>query len=115
MARKKRGKKTGAPRPRTGGNRWTKLAGFLLLFMGILVVFISSALNTVQNHDMRAGRGLSSQVYIFDLVSTLGVVIIPLGLYLLLKKEEKAATVMPAPSCAVTAIDETSYSYMRWN
>jgi len=110
MARKRRGKKTGSPEPRTGGNRWTKVAGFLLLFMGI-----SSVLNTVQNHDIRAGRGLSSQIYIFDLISTLGAVIIPLGLYLLLKKEEKAATVLPAPSCAVTGIDETSYSSMRWN
>jgi len=115
MVRKKRGKKTGPSKPRAEFNRWTRLAGFLILTLGILVVFISSALNTMQNHDFRAGSDLSNTIYIFDLVSTLGAVLIPLGLYLLLKKEEKGASVLPENLCAVTGIDEAGYSYMRWN
>jgi hypothetical protein len=62
--------------------------GYLLLAMGVLIIFTSSLLNALYSSQFGSGSQVSRGVYIFDLISTLGVIFIPLGLRGIMKKEE---------------------------
>ena len=94
--------------------KMNRIAGFILVLAGIAVIFVSAVLNTLQNHDFRPGTETANQAYMLDLISTLGVLLIPGGLYLLLKKEEPKIP-LPGDYCTISGMDEAHYSYMRWN
>jgi hypothetical protein len=110
MTKKKKKKKPAPWKP-----RFSKIAGFFFLILGMAIIFASAALNTLQNREFHPGTEMANQIYMFDLISTLGVVIIPLGLSLLYKKEEEQKLPLPNNYCTMSGIDEASYSYMRWN
>lgn len=64
-----------------------KKTGIIIMLSGILIIFISSLLNTIQNECFDAASQLSRNVFIFDILSTLGVLLIPWGLFLILNRE----------------------------
>lgn len=71
----------------SAGTRISGILGWIMLLLGILVIFLSAALNAVHNAEFDAHSNLSHEVYIFDIISTVGVILIPVGLVLLLRRE----------------------------
>lgn len=63
-----------------------KILGFCIFLLGVLVIFVSSAINAIYNLQFNEESKLSHEIYIFDLISTIGVILIPLGLSILLRK-----------------------------
>ncbi|MDQ7824709.1 MAG: hypothetical protein RDV48_18050 [Candidatus Eremiobacteraeota bacterium] len=65
----------------------TRKKGVLLLITGSAIIFIASALNSLHGMAFDGSTSLSRGIYLFDVLSTFGVVIIPWGLTLVLRKE----------------------------
>lgn len=64
-----------------------KKIGIIIMLAGILIIFISSLLNTIQNECFDAKSQMSHNVFIFDIISTFGVLLIPLALFMILHRE----------------------------
>ena len=68
-------------------SRREKFLGYSLVVTGILVIFISALINAILNEQFTAKSEFSQGVYLFDVISTLGVILVPAGLTILLKKK----------------------------
>jgi hypothetical protein len=84
--------------------------GYFLLALGVLVIFTSSMLNALHSGHFDAGSSLSHRVYILDLISTLGVIIIPWGLYGIMKKNEPRE---PEPLSFFSTFDKEQRSHLQ--
>lgn len=82
---------TSSQKSKSGSNgsrkKGRKKTGIIIMLSGILIIFISSLLNTIQNECFDAASQVSRNIFIFDILSTLGVLLIPWGLFLILHRE----------------------------
>jgi hypothetical protein len=82
---------TSSQKSKSGSNgsrkKGRKKTGIIIMLTGILIIFISSLLNTIQNECFDAASQLSRNIFIFDILSTFGVLLIPWGLFLILHRE----------------------------
>ncbi len=60
-------------------------AGIILIAIGVFLIFTSAALNTKSN----APENISNSIYIYDVLSTVAIILIPCGVALILKKMKK--------------------------
>ena len=67
--------------------RSLKVPGYCLCIAGILVIFTSAALSAVYAGQFDMKSQLSHSVYILDVLSTLGVLLIPTGLAMIMQRE----------------------------
>ncbi|GEM_PF-1887907 len=105
------------PKPGSNGLRKKvrKRTGILIMITGILIIFISSLLNAIQNECFDAMSQLSRNIFIFDILSTCGVLLIPWGLFLILHREAiKEETQIP--DCYLGNSPETQACVpTKWN
>lgn len=64
-----------------------KVPGYCLCIAGILVIFTSAALSAIYDGQFDMKSQLSHSMYILDILSTVGVLLIPAGLAMIMQRE----------------------------
>jgi len=97
------------------GKKIRRKTGIIIMIAGILTIFISSLLNAIQNECFDAASQVSRNVFIFDIISTFGVLLIPWSLFLIMHREAAREEPKPSESYLCSKPESQSAMTANWN